>query len=504
MAWTAPRTPCSLALALALLASAWLGCQAEPAGPRLVLLYAPCTVNKFFLSPYGVEPSFTPNLARFAERATTFHGHRTEAGSSGIAYASLFTGAQADRHGVYHHPTKLDEEIVTIGEVFARDGYDTFFWDGQGMASGKLGYGQGVPAEQRYGKGLRADDERFQRILARLRDDPDYRAFVMTNFTITHGPYSVRHIGPWLSEHPDRSNLHPADLAKLLGLYREHYLALAYNTGPTLERLGLQDRLPDLATAIEVAYRSNVSQLDRRFGAVLDALDAHGLRDQSLVVFTSDHGEVLYRESAVFPWTHSSSLDREVLEVALLIAGPGVRAGSFEGVTRSIDVLPTLAELAGANLAPSDGIAGRSLAAVARRQSEPAPAPAYSHTGALPSGVIRQMGKRGAPKTWGLRAELFPRQDEELAWVAAREGDWTFRLERSRDLTWGVKAFDLASDPFEALDRFDPEDPAHAAASERLQAYKRHHVDAWRARGGAETVPGAEQEELLRGLGYIR
>jgi hypothetical protein len=95
------------ALALALAAQAGCQSRAGDAPPRLVLLYVPCTVSKTFLSPYTAGVPFTPNLSAFAREAVTFQRHQTEAPSSGIAYASIFSGAQADRHGAYRHPTSL-------------------------------------------------------------------------------------------------------------------------------------------------------------------------------------------------------------------------------------------------------------------------------------------------------------------------------------------------------------------------------------------------------------
>ena len=55
---------CAAAIALAATACGESGSE----DPRLVILYAPCTVNKNFLSPYQPSLAFTPNLARFSER----------------------------------------------------------------------------------------------------------------------------------------------------------------------------------------------------------------------------------------------------------------------------------------------------------------------------------------------------------------------------------------------------------------------------------------------------
>src|SRR3972149_5024982 len=83
-----------------------LGCRGGDAAhrPRLVVLYAACSLARDQLSPYDPSRRFTPNLRRFAERGLVFRRHVTEAEQSGITYASLFTGCQADCHGVYRPP----------------------------------------------------------------------------------------------------------------------------------------------------------------------------------------------------------------------------------------------------------------------------------------------------------------------------------------------------------------------------------------------------------------
>ena len=58
-------------------------------------------MNREFLSPYNPAVSYTPALYRFARDAAVFTRHHTEEGQSGIAFASLLTGDQATRHGVY-------------------------------------------------------------------------------------------------------------------------------------------------------------------------------------------------------------------------------------------------------------------------------------------------------------------------------------------------------------------------------------------------------------------
>src|SRR5262245_4915238 len=94
-----------------------LGCK-KPIPPRLVVLYAPCTVSRSYLGPYTPGVRYTPHLDRFATEGVVFENDYTEADQSGIAYAALFSGSQADHHGIYRHPQPLADEVRLIFEAF--------------------------------------------------------------------------------------------------------------------------------------------------------------------------------------------------------------------------------------------------------------------------------------------------------------------------------------------------------------------------------------------------
>ena len=76
-----------------------LGCQPDRR-PRLVILYATCSLNRAFLESYDAEVRYTPALGDLASEGLVFERHHTESGQSGISFASIFTGRQAPGHGL--------------------------------------------------------------------------------------------------------------------------------------------------------------------------------------------------------------------------------------------------------------------------------------------------------------------------------------------------------------------------------------------------------------------
>ena len=148
-----------------------------------MILYATCTVNSGYLSPYNPQVTYTPALDAFSSESTTFTRHRTEASMSGIAYASLLTGHQAPVHGVFTHPRHIPEDIYDITEAFSDGGFDIFYWWHHGMAGPGYRYAQGTPRDHIVTEPLRAGHPELTSILSRIREDGNYRAFVLTTFS---------------------------------------------------------------------------------------------------------------------------------------------------------------------------------------------------------------------------------------------------------------------------------------------------------------------------------
>ncbi len=345
--------------------------------PRLVLLYATCTVNKNYLAPYSEGIRYTPNIAQFAAQSIVFMNHQTESGSSGGAYAGLFTGTHIFRHGIYYHPARLADDRYLIAEAFRENGYETFFWNVHDMASSELNYSQGVAPgnviRKPYAdaKMLTLKDDRLMSILRRLKSDKNYKAYIQVNFSLTHGPYvnssSVQKTVAFCREFPEEcKGVKENDLIRYNELDKTNHAQLSTNFQKTIRPLGLEsDEVEKLIRVLEVTYKSSIHLLDRAFGETLKAINDQGLFDESNIVFTADHGEVLYRENAPIQWGHSFA-EPEVLSIPLIIRIPKLSRAPviYSKVTRSIDVFPTIAAFSGITLSSNHPVDGMNLSTV--------------------------------------------------------------------------------------------------------------------------------------------
>ena len=103
-------------------------------------------------------------------------------------------------------------------------------------------------------------------------------------------------------------------------------------------------------------YYASVTYMDEQVGRVVDALDELGLRDNTIVVFVSDHGFHLGEHTL---W-QKSSLMEESARVPLIISHPKLgKGGEIFRIVELIDLYPTISLLAG--LTPPVGIQGTSL-----------------------------------------------------------------------------------------------------------------------------------------------
>lgn len=113
-------------------------------------------------------------------------------------------------------------------------------------------------------------------------------------------------------------------------------------------------------TRVRRQYTAALELIDTQIGCILATLEQRGQTEQTYVVYSSDHGEMLgdhgfYQKSIAY---------EPALRVPLLVAGPGVSPGVSEGPIELSDVHPTLLELAG--LAPRPGLDARSFVPLLR------------------------------------------------------------------------------------------------------------------------------------------
>jgi arylsulfatase A-like enzyme len=225
---------------------------------------------------------------------------------------------------------------------------------------------------------------------------------------------------------------------------------------------------------VRALYDGGVAEADRELGGLLAVLDELGVTDRTVVVVTSDHGEQLGEHDVQALGLHGQTLWDTVLHVPLLVVDPR-RGDAGRRVTtqvRTVDVMPTLLELAG--LPPEAGLDGRSLLPVMAGR-ETADRPAYS--------------------------ELRHRENGALRAATLRTGRHKLHLNPGEPARETLELYDLARDPAEQ------EDLALAQPEERnrLNRELQRWVSRIEGRGQPWRRPmdiGADLQDRLKALGY--
>ena len=187
-------------------------------------------------------------------------------------------------------------------------------------------------------------------------------------------------------------------------------------------------------------YYGMISLIDHNVGRMLAALDEHGLRDDTLVIFTTDHGEMLGNHGLYLkgPWPLE-----DLLRVGLIVSGPGVPAGSvFDDPVSTLDLAPTFYDFADA--ASSLEMQGVSL---------------------KPLLEGKPLGREAVHSEWHVHPSRCG-VGLQLRTVRTRTHKCTFELGSGAG-----ELYDLVNDPEETVNRF--EDPGYAKVRKELDEIMR-------------------------------
>ncbi|MBL9214600.1 MAG: sulfatase-like hydrolase/transferase [Opitutaceae bacterium] len=259
--------------------------------------------------------------------------------------------------------------------------------------------------------------------------------FVCASYSRPHSPFTAP--GRYLRRYRDRVGPPPAGG----GMPSE----------PCARRLASMyaDLTPEETRCGREAYYACVDFVDDCIGELLGGLEAGGLLENTIVIYTSDHGEMLGNHGI---WGKGIYYERS-MAVPLLITGPGVAPGSHRvsHPVSLLDLYPTTCELAG--LPVPAGLDGRSLAGVLRAPtSAAAPHEAVFSNYYFYGRIAIDPSKQAVPDSAPHRA-----------WRAARTTRWKYvEIEGGEKLL-----FDLERDPEERSSVAAV--PEHAAVVERLR-----------------------------------
>ncbi|MEM7480166.1 MAG: sulfatase [Acidobacteriota bacterium] len=339
------------------------------------------------LSLHGHSRETSPVVDAWAAGGAVFEHAVAAAPWTLPAHVSLFTGLDAPRHGVSYNNDRLSDQL-TLAEILRREGWATEAVTGGGFLGPQYGLGRGFEAHWAWNARRRQDEEleggieRALTRLARLQDRP----FLLFFHTYeVHSPFTPR--APWFEEFSGQ--VEPPGTLRTQGLptradngFRTRY---RFTLGDDRRALAAdENHLPgDL-------YDSAVAYTDQQIGRLLQGLEDLDLADNTLVILTSDHGEMLGEDGLA---SHAY-LRPENLRVPLILVPPHRRwAGRrVAEMVRGVDLTPTVLEFLGLDI--PTGLDGTSLLPLIDGDRSQAPRAAWSYAGSTNQGLAVEVRGR--------------------------------------------------------------------------------------------------------------
>jgi len=434
----------------------------KSASPRLsVILISLDTLRPDHLSCYGYGRPSSPRLDNFAREGVLFRNAISQAPYTLPSHVSMLTSLYPSFHGVnfVENGVALEDGVPTLADFFYRQGYRTWAITGGGQMNHSYGLFNGFENYIEYWISTDDLERKVEETIAFLDNHKDGGVFVFFHAYGAHTPYRPR---PPYNIFVNTDYKGPADgeLATIAKLNK--------STAPMDQK--------DVEHVIAL-YDGTIRQVDDGIGRLLDYLKESGQNRRTLVVITSDHGEEFLEHHKM--GTHSHTLFDELLRVPLIFWGPGIpaRDSAVEEQVQSIDITPTLLELA--RIDPGRAkFQGRSLLS------------------------LIQGKRKGKVETYAF-SERLPADDTH--WRSVRTPNYKFILlqdvKDGRSLNYFF--FDLLKDPGEQKSLvLSP--GRRKAWEDRIQfLIEANRRNLLRAPGKKRTLD-SKTLEILRALGYIQ
>jgi len=374
--------------------------------PNLLMIGAD-TLRADRLGHAGYRRALTPNLDRLAERGATLSQCYVPCARTAPSLLSLLTGTWPHTHGVRDNfvtDAQTHVDLPALPRLLAEVGYHTAAlsdWAGSDLGKFDLGFAEvDLPGDQWNLRFLMRQGPKDIRLFLSLFLSNRIGKFFMEEIYYLGGVPLTRQLGlrarqmlermgaseqPFFlnvfmaSTHPPFASEYPYYTQFADPAYRgPSKFAMARLTDPfeIIRRQGEPREEFDLEQILDL-YDGCVKSFDDEAGRILDYLQASGLAENTLVVIYSDHGMEFFEHET---WGQGNSAIGDFsARVPVLMAGPQVPAATrLEGITRSVDLAPTLLELLGLPIpAQMEGV---TLAAALRGGAMPE-LPAFNETG---------------------------------------------------------------------------------------------------------------------------
>jgi arylsulfatase A-like enzyme len=451
-----------LLISIVVMAFLLSGCGRQPDLNLIIITID--TLRADHLSCYGYNKQTTPRIDAFAEGCSLFENVLCQSPQTLPSHASLFTGMHPRKHKAISHESLVGEGITTLAEILNDRAYRTGAFTSSHVLDSKYGLNQGfetyweihrvLSVERRMESHMMEEDLTTTQSLAWLRQNKDSRFFLWIHWFHPHRPYDPppRYREAFAPEYDGHAS---PEAEFIMRVWRE--------------KIDLPEEDVDYLTGL---YDGEIAFTDVQVGRILDELKALNLLGKTIVIITSDHGELLYEHEYYFG--HDVALYDECLAIPLIIHAPtiGTPGRRVDTLVEGMDIFPTVLDLLEIRC-PRD-IEARSLLPLIAGTYQTAVEYAFSETFPFPEKCPPSHAARTA--------------DSKIIWREGAAGTLTKEF------------YDLINDREEMQNLYPGPSPAAARLDSALAA--------WIEPDGLRPapIPSARQSgkwRILKSLGYV-
>jgi arylsulfatase A-like enzyme len=446
------RAPGLLAIAGLLLATVpW-----NVRGPGPVVWVVSDTLRADFLSLYGYERETSPFLEGWADEIVVFDDAYSQGSHTIVSAPAILASLYPSTHGLQDYRDVLDERAILVSELLRERGYATFGAVTNPHLGPRNGFDQGYDRYHHPGGWSNLASGRVNDLFFAWRREvePGARYFTLLWYIDPHTPFQ------WDDEAAAWAGLDPEESFSFKPEHKDEAAS------------------PELRRRTRRRYEAAVRSVDHSLAEVVGFLREVGDYDDTLIVFTSDHGESMWEHGR---YGHDYGLYEHLTHVPLVIRFPpplhfpAFAAGGerIDAVVSSVDILPTTMAALGFGADAVESSQGRSFLPVLDARESGA---AY---------LEQRLTQYGPYQVFGLRDGRFKFIREDVFEDATTPREMLY---------------DLTLDPGEQVD-------LSADRPDLVESY-RARVEALRSRYEALALPTRRAEpdretlELLRSLGY--
>lgn len=437
-----------------------------------IILISIDTLRADHLGVYGYKRETSPNIDSLAAESAMFANVYASSPWTLSSHVSILTALNSVNHQVYQDNEKMDPDLVTVAEMLRVNDYYCSAFTGGGFVSSVFGFADGFDSYyERTDEVLldKAAELNFRDVARWIDSNKNKNYFLFIHTYQLHDPHAcpAPYKTMFLSENSKWSHI---NLNGYLGGKNSIFKEL-----PEDERQNIID-----------LYDAEIRYTDEKLiGPLVQKLKDMALYDQTMIIFTSDHGEEFYDHGG---WGHGHSLYDESLKVPLLIKFPESKfmGSKVENIVSLVDVVPTILDEMGINSSRYE-LDGKSLIPILEGKDKK-DRTFLSDVGEnilnmhLPQKIATNEGKTKLILNKTIRSE--------------NKGFFRFPPPSPK----AVELFDLSSDPFEYSNIVDKKSSLANRILDRIEEiYKR----AKRKKSG-QAILDEELKKQLRALGYIK